>query len=320
MLKKLLTGLSVVALVLPTSAQESAAPAEAPATISQPTEEADDIQGFSPAAMQEWQAIEKELANHEDNPAQLLQILNDNLQKDLLEETKQLLRAVKVQVLTMILENIYQTAETEADILQAKEASIELVSMIPDETDRTAALAEIEQRFADPAALLQQVIQARSEQEAAETSAAEDAAEAPKLTEDDYARISDIRTELEKMATSDEQLEHLNTIRSQESPGVQSWIQPHMVQLLLDELNSIQMDGINTVEDLLRYKTAFTKVIHYCYPEEEKARALEQLEAEFANPEEMLRMIKAQEEFMSPEPEEEQEESADEPSHDTVTA
>ena len=317
MLKSVFSLLMLTGLLLPAYAGQEQA--DTMPTITE-TGEADSCIGFSPAAMQEWQAIEKELANYENNPDKLLQILNDNLQKDLLAETKQLLRAVKVQVLTMILENIYQTAETEADILKAKEASIELVNMIPDEADRTAALAEIEQRFADPTALLQQVIQARSEQEAAETAAEENAAEAPKLTEEDYARIADIRTELEKMATSDEQLEHLNTIRSQESPGVQSWIQPHMVQLLLDELNSIQMAGINTVEDLLKYKTAFAKVIHYCYPEEEKARALEQLEAEFANPDEMLRMIKAQEEFMTPESEEEQEEGADEPSPDTLTA
>ncbi len=309
MLKNIFSVLMLLGLVLPASAQEE--PAESMPTI-EATAEEDSSQGFSPAAMQEWQAIEKELANHENDPDQLLKILDDNLQKDLLEETKQLLRAVKVQVLTMLLENIYQTAETEADILKAKAASIELVNMIPDEADRTAALAEIEQRFASPEALLQQVIQSRSEQETAEAAAEEEAVEAPKLTEEDFARIAELRTELETMTSTDEQLEHLNKIRTQESPGVQSWIQPHMVQLLLDELQTIQAAGFNTVEDLLKCKAIFAKVIHYCYPEEEKAKAREQLEAEFANPEEMLRMIKAQEELMSPDSEEEQEEEENE--------
>lgn len=295
----ILTAACLAALVLPGSAQEPAPvlPQSDNAPTCEPTDEPDSSTGFSPEAMQEWQAIEQELIAQENNPEGLLDVLNANLQKDLKEETKQLLRAIKAQVLTQWLEEIFLTAETEADIRKAKKASTELVSLIDDDAERAAALAEVEQRFADPAAMLQQIQQARAEQESAGEETQDEPQ--PELTEEDYARISAIRTELEKISGADAQLEYLHKLLTSESEGVQSWIQPEMVHILLNEMQKVQDAGIETVDDLLKVKAIFGKVIHYCYPEAEKEAAKQQLEAQFADPEALLEQIKAQEAFMN---------------------
>ncbi len=294
-----LTAACLAGLVLPGAAQEPAPmlPQTDNIPTCEPTDEPDSSTGFSPEAMQEWQAIEQELIAQENNPEGLLDVLNANLQKDLKEETKQLLRAIKAQVLTQWLEEIFLTAETVADIQKAKKASAELVSLIADDTERAAALAEVENRFADPAAMLQQVQQARAEQESADAEAQEEPQ--PELTEEDYARISAIRTELEKISGADAQLKYLSKLLPSESEGVQSWIQPEMVQILLNEMQKVQDAGIKTVEDLMKVKAIFAKVIHYCYPEAEKEAAGQQLEAQFADPEALLEQIKAQEAFMN---------------------
>ncbi len=288
MFKNLFLALSLVALPVTLHAQEQvpAAPEEAENTSV----------GFSPAAMQEWQAIEKELAAIENDPDKLLAALNSNLEKELLQETKQLILAVKNQVLCKMLDDIFRTAETEADILKAKSIVTELVSMIPDEAERQAALAEIEQQFADPATMLQQVLQARAEQQAAESAPKEEEAEAPAPTEEDYARIAEIRSELESINNSDDQLEYLFMLRNQESAAVKSWLEPQMVQILIDEMDRVQASGINTVDDLLKIKAVNAKLIRYCYPEAEKAAAMEALEAQFADVDALLKQIKEAEE------------------------
>ncbi len=315
-IRHILAATCLAAYALTAAAQEPTTlpPADNAPTVEQ-TDEPDGSTGFSPEAMQEWQAIEKELAPLESAPEGMLAVLNANLEKELREETKQLLRAIKVQILTKWLEEIFMTADTVEDIMKAKTASLDLVSMIPDETDRAAAQAEVEKRFEDPAALLLQVQQARAEQESADDE--DEAEEQITLTEEDYTRIGLIRTELESISGTDAQLEYLSKLLSTESAGVCNWIQPQMVQILLDEMKSVQDAGIKTVEDLMKIKAIFAKTIHYCYPEGEKEAARKQLEEEFANPEAMLEMIKAEEALMNEvqdsEPQDDEEEETEEP-------
>ncbi|MBQ8479267.1 MAG: hypothetical protein IJ503_02645 [Akkermansia sp.] len=285
-----------------------------PATVEE--QPADGATGFSPQAMQEWQAIEKELLVYENNPDKLLVKLDECMTRDLLEETKQLLRAIKAQVINKMLDDIFRTAETEADILKARKLITQLTDMIPDEEERKLAQAEVEQQFADPAGMLQQVLQARAEQQAAEEQAAE--IEEVELTEQDYDRIAAIRAEVENINGTDKQVEYLNGLLKKESAGVCNWIRPHMTQLLLDELNGLQAAGIKTVEDVLKVKACFAKIIRYCYPENEKKQALKTLEEEFADPEAVLRMIREQEQMMM-EPESGEEEPEDEEEDEPVT-
>lgn len=285
-----------------------------PATVDE--QPADGVTGFSPQAMQEWQAIEKELLGYENNPDKLLVKLDECMTRDLLAETKQLLRAIKAQVINQMLDDIFRTAESEADILKARKLITQLTDMIPDEEERKLAQAEVEQQFADPAGMLQQVLQARAEQQAAEEQAAE--IEEVELTEQDYDRIAAIRAEVETINGTDKQVEYLNGLLKKESAGVCNWIRPHMTQLLLDELNGLQAAGIKTVEDVLKVKACFAKIIRYCYPENEKKQALQTLEEEFADPEAVLRMIQAQEQMMM-EPESGEEEPEDEEEDEPVT-
>lgn len=277
---------------------------------------ADGVTGFSPQAMQEWQAIEKELLGYENNPDKLLVKLDECMTRDLLEETKQLLRAIKAQVINQMLDDIFRTAESEADILKAKKLVTQLTDMIPDAEERKLAQAEVEQQFADPAGMLQQVLQARAEQQAADEQAAE--SEEVELTEQDYDRIAAIRAEVETINGTDKQVEYLNGLLKKESAGVCNWIRPHMTQLLLDELNGLQDAGVKTVEDVLAVKACFAKIIRYCYPEKEKKQALQTLEEEFADPEAVLRMIREQEQMMM-EPESGEEEPEDEEEDEPVT-
>lgn len=285
-----------------------------PATVEE--QPADGATGFSPQAMQEWQAIEKELLVYENTPDKLLVKLDECMTRDLLAETKQLLRAIKAQVINKMLDDIFRTAETEADILKARKLITQLTDMIPDEEERKLAQAEVEQQFADPAGMLQQVLQARAEQQAAEEQAAE--IEEVELTEQDYDRIAAIRAEVENINGTDKQVEYLNGLLKKESAGVCNWIRPHMTQLLLDELNGLQAAGIKTVEDVLKVKACFAKIIRYCYPENEKKQALKTLEEEFADPEAVLRMIREQEQMMM-EPESGEEEPEDEEEDEPVT-
>ena len=285
-----------------------------PATVEE--QPADGVTGFSPQAIQEWQAIEKELLVYENNPDKLLVKLDECMTRDLLEETKQLLRAIKAQVINKMLDDIFRTAETEADILKARKLITQLTDMIPDEEERKLAQAEVEQQFADPAGMLQQVLQARAEQQAAEEQAAE--IEEVELTEQDYDRIAAIRAEVENINGTDKQVEYLNGLLKKESAGVCNWIRPHMTQLLLDELNGLQDAGVKTVEDVLKVKACFAKIIRYCYPENEKKQALKTLEEEFADPEAVLRMIREQEQMMM-EPEAGEEEPEDEEEDEPVT-
>lgn len=285
-----------------------------PATVEE--QPADGVTGFSPQAMQEWQAIEKELLVYENNPDKLLVALDECMTRDLLDETKQLLRAIKAQVINQMLDDIFRTAETEADILKARKLITQLTDMIPDEEERKLAQAEVEQQFADPAGMLQQVLQARAEQQAAEEQAAE--IEEVELTEQDYDRIAAIRAEVETINGTDKQVEYLNGLLKKESAGVCNWIRPHMTQLLLDELNGLQDAGVKTVEDVLKVKACFAKIIRYCYPENEKKQALKTLEEEFADPEAVLRMIREQEQMMM-EPESGEEEPEDEEVDEPVT-
>lgn len=296
MLRKLFTTLCLAALALPGMAQE---PQPAP-----PAEEvpADGSTGFSPEAMQQWQAIEKELAEHENNPDKLLAVLEDCENRDLLSETRQLLRAIKAQVINKMIEDIFMTAEKEADILKAKALVTKLVEMIPDEFERNQALNEIEIQFADPAAMLQQVLQARQEQQAADAAAEDFDQAAAELSQADYDRIAAIRTELESMGSSDQQLEYLNSLLSKERRGVRDWIRPQMTQILVDELNAVQDAGIRTVEDVLKVKHCFARIIRYTYPERDKKAAMQKLETEFADPEALLRQIQEQERMMGTEP------------------
>lgn len=305
MLRNLITAFCVATSLLSVTAQEIA-PAEAEQMP------ADGATGFSPQAMQEWQLIEKDLLVYENNPDKLLVALDEWMSRDnLLDETQQLLRAIKAQVINKMLDDIFRTAETVADIQKAKKLVTQLMDMIPNEEERNLALAQVEEQFADPAAMLQQILQARAEQQAGDEDALSAEAEEAnvELTEQDYDRIAVIRSEVEAIDNTDKQVEYLNSLLKKESPGVKSWIRPHMTQLLLDELNSIQDAGIKTVEDVLKVKACFTKIIRHCYPEKEKKRALQTLEEEFADPEAVLRLIQEQEQMMmEPDSEEEEEE------------
>ncbi len=309
MFRNLITTLCLGASFLSLAAAQSGAPA--------PAEEqpADGATGFSPQAMQEWQMIEKDLLVYESNPDKLLVALDEWMTRDLLDETQQLLRAIKAQVINKMLDDIFRTAETEADIQKAKKLVTQLMDMIPNEEERNLALAQVEEQFADPAAMLQQILQARAEQQAGDEDALSAEAEEAnvELTEQDYDRIAAIRAEVEAIDNTDKQVEYLNSLLKKESPGVKSWIRPHMTQLLLDELNAIQDAGIKTVEDVLKVKTCFAKIIRHCYPEKEKKRALQTLEEEFADPEAVLRLIQEQEQMMQePDSEEDEEEDSEE--------
>lgn len=309
MLRNLITAFCVATSLLSVTAQEIA-PAEAEQMP------ADGATGFSPQAMQEWQMIEKDLLVYESNPDKLLVALDEWMSRDnLLDETQQLLRAIKAQVINKMLDDIFRTAETVADIQKAKKLVTQLMDMIPNEEERNLALAQVEEQFADPAAMLQQILQARAEQQAGDEDALSAEAEEAnvELTEQDYDRIAAIRAEVEAIDNTDKQVEYLNSLLKKESPGVKSWIRPHMTQLLLDELNAIQDAGIKTVEDVLKVKACFAKIIRHCYPEKEKKRALQTLEEEFADPEAVLRMIQEQEQMMQePDSEEDEEEDSEE--------
>ncbi len=319
MLRSLLTTISLAAMVLPGMAQQQPEPEP-------PAEEipADGATGFSPEAMQQWQAIEKELAEHENNPDKLLAVLENCETRDLLSETLQLVRAIKAQVINKMIEDIFMTAEKEADILKAKNLVTKLVDMIPDEFERNQALEEVEIQFADPAAMLQQVLQARHEQLAADAAAEDFNQAAAELSQGDYDRIAAIRTELESMGSSDQQLEYLNSLLNKERRGVCDWIRPQMTQILVDELNAVQEAGIRTVEDVLKVKSCFARIIRYTYPERDKKAAMQKLETEFADPEALLRQIQEQEQMMNTEPvksefpDDEEAEEAEE--SETVTA
>ncbi len=310
MFRNLIASLCLGASFLSSAVAQDSVPATAE---EQP---ADGVTGFSPQAMQEWQAIEKELLGYENDPDKLLVALDECMTRDLLDETKQLLRAIKAQVINQMLDDIFRTAESETDILKARKLITQLTDMIPDEEERKLAQAEVEQQFADPAGMLQQVLQARAEQQAAEEQAAE--IEEVELTEQDYDRIAAIRAEVENINGTDKQVEYLNGLLKKESAGVCNWIRPHMTQLLLDELNGLQAAGIKTVEDVLKVKACFAKIIRYCYPENEKKQALKTLEEEFADPEAVLRMIREQEQMMM-EPESGEEEPEDEEEDEPVT-
>ena len=317
MFHNLITAFCVATATLSATAQD-VAPSE--------TEQvpADSATGFSPQAMQQWQEIEKELAAYENNPDKLLVALDEWMSGEgLLDETQQLLRAIKAQVINQMLDDIFRTAETEADIQKAKKLISLLVDLIPDEEERKLAQAEVEQQFADPAGMLQQILQARAEQQAAEgylvAEESDQVAAEVELTEKDYDRIAAIRAELETIDGTDKQVEYLNSLLKKENAGVCNWIRPHMTQLLLDELNGLQDAGIKTVEDVLKVKASFAKIIRYCYPEKEKKPALQKLEEEFADPEAVLRMIQEREQMMW-EPESEEEEPEDEDEYEPITA
>lgn len=320
--------LSATALVA--HAQEPAI-ADSPATEVPAVEEApavppaDNATGFSPETMQEWQAIEKELNTVGDDPEKLLAAINTWLTRDISEETRTLMHAIKAHLIGSMIDKIFMTAETEADILRAKALVTEMVSVIPDEEERKAALEAVEAQFANPTAMLQEIQQARAEQEAADLAAdaqQDEEAATPELTEQDYDRIAVIRMDLEGIADPDLQLEFLNALLPSESPGVQSWIRPHMTQMLIDEYNKTLAAGVNTTDDVLKIKAIFVKIVKYCYPEEEKQAALEDLELRFADPEAVLHNIREQQELMGTPAQEDEEEEAQEPqeSEDPVVA
>lgn len=266
--------------------------AEAPTPSEQPPR--DSYIGFSREALQEWHFIEKKIANLEDKPEQLLSELDAHLAKDLLPETQQIINVVKSQVLTEMIDEIFRTAETEREILKAKELVLKLVEMIPDEANHEAALREVDIRFAEPAVLLQQVMQARAEQSIAEEKASSPAMEAP--TEAEEAAIEKLMADIDAMESREQQLEYLSAQRKNASPVMDNWLRSTMSEILIEKLNDIQDAGINSVEDILRTKAVFAEIIHYCSPEAEKKQALAKLEKEFADPEALLRMVKEQEE------------------------
>ena len=321
-----LSSLSLAALVLPATAQEpEQAPTVAPetATISEAPDAPDSVTGFAAEAMQEWQAIQAALQALENQPEALIALLDANMEKDLHADTKRLLRAIKAAVLNEMLNQIYLTAQTEEDVMKAKDIALQMVAMMDNEEEKKAAIEEIEQRFNDPASLLQQVLEARAEQEAASEADfdEEDAEPQPSLTEADYTRIAEIRTELEAMTTTDQKLEHLKGLTEKESEGVQSWIQPHMVQILLEEMQEIQSNGFNTVDDILKTKATITKLLNYCYPEAERAKALEILEQEYADPEALLKQVQEseqpQEQYSEEDTEDEDEAEGDEEDYES---
>lgn len=301
------TSIALAALfALTATAQQQ--PMQPPPSIT-PTEEPEGSTGFSREALQEWQLIEKEIADLEDKPEQLLSVLEAQEKKELRPETRQIIAVVKTQVLTGMIDDVFRSAETEADILKAKELVLRLVKLIPDESDRNAALNEVDIRFADPAALLQQVLQARTEQNAGDEQLSR--LEPPEPTEDDLVTIGKLVTEIESMSNTEQKLKHLHACVKNATPAVRDWLHAQMTELLIGELNSIQENGVNTVEDILKIKEIFGKIIHYCSPENEKKQKLKRLEEEFADPEALLRRIKEQEQFMD-ETEEEDDENEDE--------
>lgn len=312
MLRKLFTALCLSTLSLSAIAQEQQ---DAPRAEQLPP---DGATGFSPQALKEWEAIEKELAQYEGKPEKLLTALDDCLTRDLLSETQQLLRAIKAQVINKMLDDIFRTAEKEADILKAKALVIELIDMMPNDEEREFAKVEVELQFADPAAILQQVQQARNEQIAADVAAEQHEQDIVEHTEADYARIAEIRTELDSISGADAKVSHLKSLLNKESRAVCDWIRPQISDILIAELNTIQEAGIKTVDDVLKVKACFVKIIHHTYPEREKKAALEKVELEFANPEALLQKVLEQEKLMNDEDgeEEEQIDEEDTPSYD----
>lgn len=304
----LLSLICTAAIALPCSAQDFYQPATTIPFYEQETEEPDGHSGFCDKAIEEWLGIEEELRAAENNPTKQLSILNRYLSCDTLHtDTLELLEAIKVQILSSMLESIYNTAETKRDILKGKPIELELAQTIADEEYRQLTIREIEQKFEEPGIILQHIQEARAEQAAADSHHMPE--EAP-LTDAETARLAEIQGKLESLSTPKARLNHLQAIRSQESDAVQRHIRLQMEELLLQELNERLSGGIHTTEDILAQKETYAKIIRYTYPQREQAHALKELDASFANPEQMLQEIKELEAFINS-PTEEDEESPD---------
>lgn len=307
----LLSFICTAAIALPCTAQDFYQPPTTIPFYEQETEDPDGHSGFCDRAIEEWLVIEKELTAAENNYPKQLSILNRYLNCEALHtDTLQLLEAIKVQILSSMLESIYYTAETERDILKGKPIELELAQTIADEAYRLLTIQEIDQKYEEPGILLQHIHEARAEQAAADS---HNMPEEVPLTDAETARLAEIQSELASLAAPDACLKHLQTIRSKESEAVQRHIRLQMEDILLQELNKRLSGGIHTTEDILAQKEAFTKVIRYTYPQREQARALKELNASFANPEELLRQIKELEAFINtPTPEAEEDSAAEE--------
>lgn len=307
LLKHTLAAVLLSVPVLTGTAQEVAEPLPDEATEATPEVTVplqDGLTGFSPQALQEWQSIEQELNRAGENREQQLSTLNAALEREYSRETLLIVQALKAQLLEDMLEEVFKTADSHADINKARELLVELISMNPDEALREEAMRAIEVQFENPDFLLEQIRQDRAERTSAEAAASD----MEEVSAEDIERIEELKAELEYIPNLTDKLNHLKAQLPRSSRNVKLWLRSRMSELLTEELGRLQAAGINTVDDVMKVKAIFTLIIDYCYEEADKPAARRQLEQDFSDPEAIIRMLRLEEESMEgPEDEEDEE-------------
>lgn len=264
----------------------------------------DGFTGFSPQSLQEWQSIEQELNRVGENRELQLRVLNAALEREYNRETLVIVRALKAQLLEDMLEEIFKTADSHADINKARELLVELISMNPDETLRAEGMRMIEIQFENPDFLLEQIRHDRAERASAEAAASN----MEEVSDEDVERMEELDAELEYIPNLTDKLNHLKAQLPRSSQNVKLWLRSRMSELLTEELGRLQAAGINTVDDVMKVKAIFSLIIDYCYEEADKPAARRQLEQDFRDPEAIIRMLRLEEESMEGPEDEEAEE------------
>ncbi len=301
LLKHTFAAVLLSAPILTGTAQEVAVPHPDEATEATPEVAApvkDGFTGFSPQALQEWQSIEQELNRAGENREQQLRALNAALEREYCRETVLIVQALKAQLLEDMLEEVFKTADSHADINKARKLLEELISMNPDETLRAEGMRMLEIQFENPDFLLEQIRQDRAERTSAEAAASD----MEEVSAEDEERIEELDDEIEFIPNLTDKLNHLKAQLPRSSRNVKLWLRSRMSELLTEELGRLQAAGINTVDDVMKVKAIFALIIDYCYEEADKPAARRQLEQDFSDPEAIIRMLKLEEESMeSPE-------------------
>ena len=184
----------------------------------------DGFVGFSPQALQEWQSIEQELNKAGENRELQLRALNAALEGEYCKETVLIVQALKAQLLEDMLEEVFKTADSHADINKARELLVELVSMNPDEALREEAMRAIEAQFEDPDFLLEQIRQDRAERASAEAAASN----MEEVSDEDVERMEELDAELEYIPNLTDKLNHLKAQLPRSSRNVKLWLRSRM--------------------------------------------------------------------------------------------
>lgn len=200
-------------------------------------------------------------------------------------------QAVKLELIQTDIFVALGKVQTVQDVETIKQRLLnEFVPALP-EADQAEVKAQIEQEFADPAAVLKQVMDSQRPHEPQP--------QAPELSEEEQAALLDLQKKLQECGEDmDAMLKIVDEALPKATPAQTQYLTPLKMMILMQKSQTLLM-AAETVEDVEAARAVSVQAVELL-PESDKEEAMRSIQQTFADPQGLLEMVRLMRESQAP--------------------